>query len=334
MQGAGGGAHKASLTLALGFVAVLFGLHVLQGPRNVPLETFPALLFDRSPASFDQFVILHLRLPRILAVVMAGACLGAAGFLLQTAMRNRLGEPHILGLNAGASLAVVVLTAFPLIPLPVAAKPFAASLGAFLLFGAVLALSAGGRDRFSPVRVIFFGIALSAMANALVSAILILDEDTLEQLRFWLLGDSAGVQMSAIAAAAPTVVIGLVGAALVMPRLAALSLGDNLARGLGASVKRTRLIALLMAALLSGSAVSLIGPIGFVGLVAPALWPRLHNKPSVAALLLVTLSGAGLLLAADSLAAGILAPRELPTGALTGLVGAPVFIWLVLRTLR
>lgn len=319
------------LLCASAVMIALAVLHLLQGPRTIPLSSFIDVIANRNHEDFDRFVILFLRLPRILAVAIAGAALGAAGYLLQTAMRNRLGEPQILGLNAGASLAVVLLTTYPLFPMPDMVMPLVASLGAGIVFGLVLMLSTVGTDRFDPARMVFFGIALSALANAIVSAILILDEDTLEQLRFWLVGDSAGASYPAIIATAPAAALGLMLACLLMPALSAFTLGETLATTLGASVRRTRLAALAVTALLCGAAVSLVGPIGFIGLMAPALWPHLHHRPSVSALLLVALSGAALLLTADILAVGLLAPIELPTGAVTGLAGAPVFIWMVTR---
>lgn len=323
--------HYLLLTLVV--ITILAAFHILQGPRSIPLHSYLTLLQDPDRQGFDRFVILFLRLPRAIAAVAAGAALGASGFLLQTAMRNRLGEPQILGLNAGASLAVVLLTTYLNFPLPPLLTPFAASLGAGALFGLVLLLSTAGRNRFDPDKMIFFGIALSALANAIVSAVLILNEDTLDELRFWLVGDTAGIGYAALAATVPTILIGLLFGCLLMPSLAAFTLGETIASSLGASVRRTRISALLVTALLSGSAVSLVGPVGFIGLIAPAFWPRLHQLPSTMALLLSAMSGSALLLAADLLAVSLMAPVELPTGALTGLAGAPVFIWLVVRKL-
>jgi iron complex transport system permease protein len=333
MSRAGHGRERPVLLPMLSVLAVLAILHIQQGARPIPATVMLDALLSPDRDAFDHFVILSLRLPRAIACIVAGAALGAAGFLLQVAMRNRLAEPHVLGLNAGASLAVVLVTTHQPVGLPDILMPLAASLGAAGLFGLVLALSAVGSGRFDPVRMVFFGIALSALASALVSAILILNEDTLEQLRFWLVGDAAGVGAAAIWSTLPAVALGLVAGGLLMPQLATFSLGESISVALGASVRKTRVAALVVTALLCGSAVSLVGPIGFVGLMAPALWPRLHQRPSLGAFLLVAGSGAAILLAADILALGLLAPTELPTGALTGLAGAPVFIWLVARRL-
>jgi iron complex transport system permease protein len=132
-------------------------------------------------------------------------------------------------------------------------------------------------------------------------------------------------------AALPPIAVGFLLACVLMPGLAVFGLGETLATALGAWVKPTRVAAIVVSALLSGGAVSLVGPIGFVGLMAPNVWPSLHQRPSVGALILVALTGAGILLAADYLATGLLSPIELPTGAVTGLAGAPLFIWMVTR---
>ncbi|WP_372400388.1 iron ABC transporter permease [Azospirillum sp. HJ39] len=322
------------LPLALAAALALAAVHLLGGPKPMAPATLVDLLTAYNPRNIDHRMLAMLRLPRLLAVMLAGAGLGAAGYLLQSVLRNRLGEPHILGLNAGASLTMVALTAFPALAVGPSLRPLVASLGAGALFALVLGFASAGRQGLRPVTLIFCGIAFTALANALTSVILILDEGTLEELRFWLIGDGAGARMAHVAAAAPVAAAGFALALLIAPGLAALSLGDALARGLGVSATGLRVGALCAAALMCGAAVSLVGPMGFVGLVAPVLWPGLHNRPSAAALIVVALTGAALLTAADLAATGLLRPRELPTGALTGLVGAPVFLWIFARAAK
>lgn len=317
-----------------GLILMLSSFHLLAGLPGAGLADLWQALAAPDPTSIGQRLITAVRLPRLAAVLLAGAALGATGYLLQLALRNRFGEPGILGLNAGAGLAVVALTAMPLLPMTAMTRPLIASLGAGAVFALVLLIGTAGRQGAEPVKLVFSGVAFSALANALTSAILILDEDTLDRVRFWLTGDAAGVKMAAVTAALPAALAGFVIALSVMPQMAALALGDTVARGLGAEAGRARVMALLAAALLSGAAVSLVGPIGFIGMIAPALWAGLHARPSIAALLLIALTGAALLVAADLAARQMLQPAELPTGALTGLVGAPVFLWLFARRAR
>ncbi|REG86835.1 FecCD family ABC transporter permease [Marinomonas pollencensis] len=330
--------QQCSHTRRLGFITALVigltALHLLYGARSIPIGTLAQALFHYNPHDFDHRVLISLRLPRVLAMLLAGSCLAIAGYLLQITLRNRLSDPHLLGLNAGASLAVVLVTAFPIAPLFSMVRPLVASVGAALLFSLVLVIASAGKKGLQPLKLIFCGIAFSALAGAITSTILILDEDTLDQLRFWLIGDGAGANLHTVLISLPFAGAGLVLSLLIMPQLSAMSLGDAMAKGLGASVQKIRFMSLLAAALLTGSAVSAVGPIGFIGLISAALWRGIHSRPSAYSLALVAITGAAILMAADMAAISLFAPKELPTGALTGLVGAPVFLWIFVRRMR
>lgn len=324
--------HRASLPhLPWRWVLVAFlaFLHLMYGPQGMSPSTVWRVLGSYDPMDLPQRILVMIRLPRLLAVVLGGFGLGLAGYLVQTVLRNRLAEPHILGLNAGASLVMVLITAVPALQVPPMLAPLAASLGAGLLFAVVMIVATAGRRGPTPAKVIFCGIAFTALANALTAAILLLDESTLEELRFWLSGDASGVRMAQIVAALPVLMAGG-GLALILSRgLGALCMGDAVARSLGGRSGRLRFGALVAAALMCGAAVAMIGPIGFVGLMAPMLCPRFLNRPGFAAVLTVGITGAGVLIASDLAATMLLNPRELPTGALTGLLGAPAFMWVL-----
>lgn len=326
--------NRSRVSFMLLLLIALSGLHLLYGARAIPLSTLPHALLHYDSHNFDHRVFVSLRLPRVLAMLLAGSCLAIAGYLLQVTLRNRLSDPHLLGLNAGASLAVVLVTAFPIAPMFTLVRPLVASAGAGLIFCFVLVISSAGKKGLQPLKLIFCGIAFSALAGAITSTILILDEDTLDQLRFWLIGDGAGANLNTVLISLPFAAAGLALSLLIMPQLSAMSLGDAMAKGLGASVQKVRFFSLCAAALLTGSAVSVVGPIGFVGLISASLWRGIHSRPSVSSLLLVALTGAALLMAADMAAISLFAPKELPTGALTGLVGAPVFLWIFVRRMR
>jgi len=329
-----GRALAAALIMLLAMLLLILA-HIGSGPRAIAPHVLNDLIFSYDARNFDQQVLLRLRLPRLLAALQAGACLGVAGLLLQTLLRNPLGEPHILGLNAGASLAVVAATVTPLglIATP-ALRPVLAATGAGISFSLVLLLASAGRQGLTPAKLVFCGIALSTLAGTLTSAILILNEETLQQMRFWLVGDTAGISMAAVAAALPAAIIALLLAFAVAPRLDLLALGDTTATTLGVPVRSTRLLALAAISLFCGAAIAVTGPIGFVGLVVPPLVSRLRTGRLLLAIPIAALGGAVLLIAADLAARLILAPKELPTGAMTGLVGAPVFLWLVRRVLK
>ena len=317
----------ALLLLTLLLIAASL-VHLGLGARWIAPQTVLRALLEYDPRNFEQRIIIDLRLVRLAAALLTGAALGVAGLLLQTVIRNPLGEPHILGLNAGASLAVVAtsalglsLGAFP------AGRPLTAACGAGLLFGGVMALASAGRGGATPLRITLCGVALSGFASAVTAAILILDEQTLLAMRTWLAGDLAGLNWSTL----QTALIGLGVALLIAPRLNVLALGDKVALGLGVNLVQTRLLGLLAIALLCGAAVAVAGPIGFVGLVVPHVVRRLVTEDIRLALPLAAPVGALALVLADIAARTLVAPQELATGAMTALVGAPLFIFIAAR---
>lgn len=307
-------------------------IHLGLGARWIAPQTVLQALIEYDPRNFDHRIIVDLRLVRLAAALLTGAALGVAGGLLQTVIRNPLGEPHILGLNAGASLAVVVTSALGLSvgDFP-AARPLTAACGAALLFGGVMALASAGRGGATPLRITLCGVAISAFASAVTAAILILDEQTLLAMRTWLAGDLAGLNWATLQAALVPALSGMGLALLLAPRLNVLALGDKVALGLGVNLVQTRLLGLAAIALLCGAAVAVAGPIGFVGLVVPHVVRRLITQDIRLALPLAAPVGALVLLLADIAARTIVAPQELATGAMTALVGAPLFIFIAAR---
>ncbi|NTG50983.1 iron ABC transporter permease [Agrobacterium rhizogenes] len=314
-------------------ILVLASIHAGIGARPVAPATLLNAVFAFDSHNFEHQILVKLRLARLAAALLVGAALGIAGLLLQSLLRNPLGEPHILGLNAGASLAVVLTSSLPFLAGGLA-RPLVAALGACLLFAAVLALSSAGRAGMTMLKVTFCGIALSALASSLTSAILILDEETLQEMRLWLAGDLAGIGYDLIGVALAPILMGMLLAFLIAPRLNALALGDAAATGLGVPVKSTRLIGLAATALLCGASVSVAGPIGFIGLMVPNAARQLSGGDLRFALPLAALSGAALLLAADIAARMLMSPHELATGIMTAIIGAPVFIIAASRCFR
>lgn len=307
-------------------------IHLGLGARWIAPQTVLQALIAYDPRNFDHRIIVDLRLVRLAAALLIGAALGVAGVLLQTVIRNPLGEPHILGLNAGASLAVVATSALGLSvgDFP-AARPLTAACGAALLFGGVMALASAGRGGATPLRITLCGVAISAFASAVTAAILILDEQTLLAMRTWLAGDLAGLNWATLQAALVPALSGMGLALLLAPRLNVLALGDKVAMGLGVNLVQTRLLGLAAIALLCGAAVAVAGPIGFVGLVVPHVVRRLITQDIRLALPLAAPVGALVLVLADIAARTIVAPQELATGAMTSLVGAPLFIFIAAR---
>lgn len=328
--------HSARVSIAaLGMLALVMMAaiaHLGLGARYIAPPTVVQALIAFDPHNFDHRVIISLRLLRLVAAIFTGGALGIAGALLQSVIRNPLGEPHILGLNAGAALAVVATTALGITVGDAAiSRPLIAATGAALLFSLVMLLCSAGRAGFTPMKVTLCGVALSAFASSITAAILILDEQTLLSMRTWLAGDLAGLSWAQITPAAMAATAGFALAIGLAPALNMLALGDTLARGLGVSLARIRLLSLLAIALLCGAAVAIAGPVGFVGLVVPHMVRRLAGSDLRVVIPLSALGGAALLLLADIAARTLLSPQELATGVMTALVGAPLFMLLAAR---
>ncbi|CAO95516.1 FecCD family ABC transporter permease [Erwinia tasmaniensis] len=310
-------------------------LHLGLGTRYIAPQSVIRALLEYDPRNFDHRVIVDLRLLRLLSALLTGAALGVAGMMLQSVLRNPLGEPHILGLNAGAALAVVASTALGVSGGGLlTARPPIAACGAALLFAVVMLLASAGRSGLTPLKVTLCGVALSAFASSVTAAILILDEQTLLAMRTWLAGDLAGQSWEVTRAAAFPALLGLLLAVWIAPRLNLLALGDRVASGLGVNIARTRLLGLASTALLCGAAVSMAGPVGFIGLLVPHIVRRACAEDIRLAVPLSALCGALLMLLADIAARMLLAPQELATGVMTALVGAPVFIFIAARLFK
>ncbi|MEP9306758.1 iron ABC transporter permease [Enterobacter cloacae] len=316
-----------ALLLVMGAIA-----HLGIGARVIAPQTVVQALLHFDPRNFDHNVIVRLRLIRLAAAMVTGAALGVAGVLLQSVIRNPLGEPHILGLNAGAALAVVLTSALGF-TLPFG-RPLIAAVGAAALFMLVLTFSSSGRTGLTPMKITLCGVAMSAFASSITATVLILDEQTLLAMRTWLAGDLAGLNAEIVRSASWVAAVGVALALWLSPSLNMLALGDRMAQGLGVSLLKTRLLALLAIALLCGAAVSIAGPIGFIGLIVPQLIRRLVSVDLRVMVPLSALCGALVLLLADIAARTLFTPYELATGIMTALVGAPLFILMASRMFK
>lgn len=328
-QGLAGG------TLALIALAALVGaslLHVGFGAKFVPPATILDALFAFDATNFDHLIITRLRIPRLLAALAVGAALGLAGATIQAVTRNPLAGPGILGMNAGASLAVVVATTFGGVAAGVG-TPWIAAAGAVAVFAIVMGLASAGRAGPTPFKMVLAGVAVSAFAGSITSAILMFDEATLESVRLWLAGNLGGPRLEALKHAALPMIAGALLALATAPQLNAMALGEAAATGLGVRVRRARITCLAATALLAGASVSAVGPIGFIGLVVPHIVKLFIPTENRLILPLSAVVGALVLVLADVAARVVLAPQEIATGIMTALLGAPIFVILVRRRL-
>ncbi|MGE4426662.1 MAG: FecCD family ABC transporter permease [Solirubrobacteraceae bacterium] len=276
----------------------------------------------------DYGMLRELRVPRTATGIVVGAALGACGVLLQAVTRNPVADPGILGISAGASLAVVLgITLFGASG-SAAYAPFALLGGT--VAGAVAWFLAGG-ERGGVVGLALAGAALAALCGALTQALTVLDAATLDRFRFWLVGSVAGGDLSTLAGAAPALGLGALGAVLVAPALTTLALGDDVARGLGQRVGPVRLGAALAALLLAAGAVAVAGPIALVALLAAHSARRLVGPGVPLQLLVAALLGVAVLVGGDLAGRLVVPARELAVGVVSPLIGAPLFVWLVTR---
>lgn len=278
-------------------------------------------------------IIRELRLPRVLGAALVGGALAAAGALLQGMLRNPLADPFVTGTSAGASLGAVIAVALGLEPVLVPLAAFGGAIGAIALVWRLARL--GGRT--TVLTVLLAGVVLTSFAGALVTLILVSSDRLALRLRAvlgWLQGGISVISWSELAVAAVVVAVGVIGALLLAPRIDAYAFGEETAAALGVDLDRTTAAVLATTALLTGAAVAIAGLIGFVGLVIPHalrfLLGATHRRLIVASIP----AGAMALVLADLGARTALAPAELPVGVITGLVGAPFFLALLVRSRR
>lgn len=280
--------------------------------------------------SEHDLIVRDLRIPRTLLGLAVGSALGLAGALMQGLTRNPLADPGILGVNAGASLAVVVaIYAFGVADLGVYA--WYAIAGAAMASVAVYVLGGAGRRGAGPMQLAIAGAALSALLASATTTLLLLDEAALDQFRFWVVGSIAGRNLAITTQALPFLVTGGVLAAISARGLDALALGDDLARSLGRRVGATRALTATAIVLLVGGAVAAAGPIGFVGLTVPHVARSLVGATHRWLLPYSAVLGAVLVVAADTLGRVVARPGEVQAGIVTAMLGAPFFVVLVRR---
>lgn len=307
--------------LLLGLAAAIF-LSMALGA--VKLSLFKIIQGD--PLTWK--ILLDFRLSRTLTGALVGAELAAAGAILQAVTRNPLADPHLTGVSAGAGLAAVfLLLAAP--NFPMALLPLVALAGGVGAGAAVYAVAYKGG--VNPGRLALSGIAVAAVLGAGTSALLLKYALSANAAMVWLAGGLWGRNWTHVASLAPWALPALALAWVLGPRIDVLSLGDEVARGLGMRVERQRAALLALAVLLAASAVAVAGPIGFIGLVVPHLARMIAGGEFRGLLPIAALLGATLVVLADAAGRTAFAPMEIPAGVVTALVGAPYFLYLLRR---
>ena len=326
------GRSGVRLVLLLVVAVVLAGTalaSIAVGAKPIaPGDVLRALFaFD---GSGDHLIVRSLRVPRTIVGLGVGAGLGLAGAVMQGVTRNPLADPGILGVNAGAALAVVVAIAvFDLASLR--GYVWFAFAGAAVVSVLVYGLGALGRDGATPVKLALAGAAVAAFLSSITIAVLLVDVATLDQYRFWVVGSLAGRDAAIASQVLPFLVVGAVLAVGSARSLNSLGLGDDVARSLGVRVGLVRGVSAVAVVLLCGAATAAAGPIGFVGLTVPHVARALCGPDHRWSLPCSALLAPILLLGADIVGRMVVRPAELQVGIVTALVGAPWFIALVRR---
>ncbi|WP_068925917.1 iron chelate uptake ABC transporter family permease subunit [Planobispora rosea] len=302
-------------------LAVLLAASMLTGAGRIGTGQVVDYLLGAAGDAHLEMVVTTIRLPRTLAALAVGAALGVSGMLLQAVTRNPLAETGLLGVNSGAALGVVLGIVYAGAQTGGAYLAWALG-GALLTTGVVLLIGA----RFSPLKLVLAGAALSATLTGITSALLVADPVTFDRYRFWVLGSLAGIPMDRVLAVSPAILAGLVMAAFAARPLAALSLGDDVAVALGHRPGRTRAAVTVAVTLLSAAAVAVAGPIGFLGLLAGYLARTVLGNRVGSRIVLSGLAGATVLLGADVLARVVMRPYEAPVSLLVAVIGGPVLI--------
>ena len=309
------------------FIALaLAGLSALSLQMGVIAVPWRALLSDWQTGREYHYVLTAYRLPRLLLALLVGAALAVAGVLVQGIVRNPLASPDILGVNHAASLASVgtllLLPSLPVITLPLLA--FAGGMAGLILLR-ILA------NNSQPMKLALTGVALSACWASLTDYLMLSHPQDVNNALLWLTGSLWGRDWSFVKIAAPLLILFLPLSLRFCRDLDLLALGDARATTLGVSVPRIRLLALLLAVAMTSTGVAVCGPISFIGLVVPHMVRSITGGRHRWLLPVSAMTGALLLVVADLLARIIHPPLELPAGVLTAIIGAPWFVWLLVR---
>ncbi|MDL0432740.1 iron ABC transporter permease [Marinobacter sp. TBZ242] len=318
------------MTLALTALLAISSILALASGSH-PTSFMDVLGTLAAPARSDlALIILEIRLPRVIMAILVGAALGSAGLILQGLVRNPLASPDVIGITSGASAAAVLflwlggITGTSLLLAPVAMG------GAFTVALCITALA--WHRGISPARLVLVGVGLAAALTAVTTLLLVLSPDsTAMNAYIWLTGSLYASQWHDVTALTPWLAVCLPLALIKLRHLDAQSMGEDMARGLGSALQGHRLLFLVLAVALAGSAVAYAGAVGFIGLIAPHMARRLVTSGHTGLLPIAALIGALILLYADWIGRVVFIPRDLPAGVFVAGIGAPFFVYLLYR---
>lgn len=317
--------RKIALLILLGIICLVsFLFSVAKGSLNLaPAEVIKALFLEKDTVNHQ--IIWNVRLPRTLVAALVGICLALSGVILQGIMRNPLASPNIIGVSSGAGLlAFVIMILFPQYYYLVPAGAFIGALLATLL---IYALS--WKNGIQPMRMILAGVAVSSFLGAGINALMMFFPDRLVGVVDFLIGGLSARTWPHFHMLWPYALLGILIAFLFSNRLNILMLGDEVATGIGLNVEMTRMLFISIAALLAGSAVSVAGLLGFVGLIVPHTARMIIGSDYRYLFPATAILGATVVMFCDTVARLVLDPIEIPVGIIMALLGGPFFLYLL-----
>lgn len=319
----------AGLMLLLVLVALACLASLTFGIVDVSISSV-ADAFISFDGSKEQLIIRAIRLPRTLIACIVGGSLGLAGAVMQALSRNPLAGPDTFGINYGAALAIVAASLWGGIA-SLNGQILAAFIGAGASGAAIFLLGSWGREKLTSMKLVLLGATLNLLLASLTQGLLILNQQSLDTMRFWLAGSFTGRSLEILQMVLPYIGLGLIGTLLLSRQINMISLGDDIARSLGQRLFATKAAMIVLILLLAGGSVALAGPIGFIGLAVPHIARFIIGSDYRWILPYSVLLGALLLVGADIGARFVLPAQELPVGIVTVFAGAPFLIYLAQR---
>jgi len=322
---------KVVLLLGSALLLIVFMLmSVLFGIQTISLHTLwdAYMHFD---GSYDHLVVTNTRVPRAIIAACVGGSLAIAGALMQALTKNPLASPSVFGINAGASLLLVLSLTFLGTLIGQGMMVWVAFTGAGLAACLVFLLGSVGRDGFQPIKLTLAGSAVTAFASAITSGIMLLNKETVEEALFWLVGSVSGRELADLLMVFPYLVAGWAMAFALSRAINIMSMGDEVAKGLGQRTVMVKITAVITIVLLAGGSVAVAGPIAFIGIMVPHMCRFLIGQDFRWLLPYCGVYGALLLVAADIVSRFVLMPREVPVGVATALLGVPFLVYIARR---
>lgn len=319
---------RTLIVLMVGVIGLIISLFVAvsSGAANITVATVWEAIFHLDMQNTEHQIIHEIRIPRVIGAALVGTCFAVAGAIMQGLTRNPLADSGLLGLNAGATFMLAICFAF----LPQLSYIYVilfaflgAALGALLVFG----IGMLSKQRLSPIRLVLAGAAISALLSALGEGIALYFEVG-QDLAFWFAGGVSGTTWAHLKVIVPCVLIASIGAIILSKSITVLSFGEEIAIGLGQKVTFIKVLSLIIVLVLAGGAVSVVGAVGFVGLIVPHLMRYLVGHDYRWIICSSIVYGAWLVVLADYLARTLNPPYEIPIGALIALIGVPFFLYI------